>query len=142
MREIKFRGKDHTTGKWVYGSYVRYKDYSGKIIEAIIDENGYIIKIIPETVRQFTGLLGFNIGEFSHQNKAEQEAYYGDIIKFIDTEGDVFTKELWWNEELQCTMVGSLPYYYLHESGFIQPSKLVFQIIGNIHDNPELLKRE
>lgn len=86
---------------------------------------------IPEKweIRQFTGLKDNN----------GKDAYYGDIIVHSTTEGGIFRRVISWSDELQCTMIDNMPYYRLHESGYIQPSKLEFEIIGNIHQNPELL---
>lgn len=139
MREIKFRAKTTANGHWVFGNLiVRDKDYVS------IRNSKSEPWVDLSTVGQFTGLFGYKAHHTPDMvgAKADQEAYYGDIIRFVDTDGRTFVKELWWSEELQCTMVGNLPYYRLHESGYIQPSKLVFQIVGNIHDNPELLKTE
>ncbi len=53
----------------------------------------------------------------------------GDTIRFVTTEGSVRKHTLWYNKNLQCLMVGSVPYFKLYESGYIQPSKLQFEII-------------
>lgn len=138
-RTIKFRGKRADNGEWIYG-YLADDDYINNVNEIAMPSE----EVASSTVSQFTGLFGYKAHHTPDMvgAKADQEAYYGDIIRFVDTDGRTFVKELWWSEELQCTMVGNLPYYRLHESGYIQPSKLVFQIVGNIHDNPELLKTE
>lgn len=151
-RDIKFRGKRADNGEWVYGDLLRIGGgciiYFGSKNEtqtpnipnsspvAVELFNDEIAVVIPDTVSQFTGLFGYKAPLTPDMvgAKADQEAYYGDNIRFVDTDGRTFVKELWWSEELQCTMVGNLPYYRLHESGYIQPSKLVFQIVGNIHD--------
>lgn len=150
MRQIKFRGKRTNNGAWVYGDFIHgvgmhygnsYILPNEQWLPTDCDPlDGYLVD--PETVDQFTGLFGYKPYHTPEMvdAKADQEAYYGDIIRFSNTEGRIFVKQLWWSEELQCTMVGNMPYYRLHESGYIQPSKLVFQIIGNIHDNPEILK--
>jgi hypothetical protein len=83
---------------------------------------------------QFTGLKSSDKG-----GMPIKEAYDGDIIRFYTTEGNEYTKVLSWNEEMKCLMVGNIPYHQLYESGYIQPSELEFEIIGNIFENPELI---
>lgn len=78
---------------------------------------------------QYTGLKDVN----------GVEAYEGDIIEHSTTEGGIFKRVLSYSEELCTLMVDGFPYYRLHESGFIQPSKLQFVIVGNIYQNPDLL---
>lgn len=60
-----------------------------------------------------------------------KECYIGDIIEFQTTEGDLFTHTIEWSNELCCVMVGQMPYSKVYESGYIQPSRLVFKIVGN-----------
>jgi len=86
-------------------------------------------------IMQFTGLKSYKFNTISE----EEDCYYGDIIRFSDTEGKIYIKEVWWSKEFQSTMIGNLPYYKLYESAFIQPSKLEFEILGNIYENQELL---
>lgn len=128
MRQIKFKGKD-IEGVWRFGSLViDNAPMIGKQYMIVDNRVHYVIH--PETVGQSTGL----------KDKNGKEAFLGDIIRFTDTEGRVFVKELSWSADLCCVMVGNSSYQRLHESGFIQPSVLEFELIGNIHDNPELLK--
>lgn len=69
-----------------------------------------------------------------------REAYIGDIIKFGSTEGKIYTKEIKWNDKLCCICFGNVSYEELYDSAFHQPSKIRFEILGNIFENPELLK--
>lgn len=66
MKEILYRGKDVETGEWVYGGIVHQTDYYGDSVDKyfIIDGTdtydnniGENIKVVGETVGQFTGLI-------------------------------------------------------------------------------------
>ena len=57
MREIRFRGKEHT-GDWITGGYV-HKNGAPHIVAHIVDrgvDEWRAIPVIPATVGQFTGL--------------------------------------------------------------------------------------
>lgn len=143
MREIKFRGKSIKTGEWIYGYY-----YEKAVPLQCFDEGkeekpkGFIIypgfadwnmprsmyeaEVIPETVGQYTGL----------KDKSGKEIYEDDILGFVtDTKWIVGFKN------------GAFTLYYNNANinilydCFIEYEEIThLKIIGNIHDNPELLK--
>ena len=132
MRTIKFRGKTHGNGKWYYGSLV----YSNEINAAIYFQIGSgLVKtmdwvfVIPETVGQFTGLYDGD----------GKEIYEGDILKWSN--GKMYVVKFWQGmfyasvEECNDGFLGGFP---LH--AFTEFEERKCKIVGNIYDNPELLK--
>ena len=124
MREIKFRGKRHN-GEWVYGSLV----YSNNIDTAIHYEIDEVRRfdwcyVDSDTIGQFTGLT----------DKNGKEIYEGDIL---EVEG-MYAKVVWNKEK------ASFEYEYLHPTQiantFYEFNMPYLSIVGNIHDNKELLK--
>lgn len=70
-RIIKFRGKRKDNGEWVFGFYLEYELCDGEGRCSYIKIDGCSpIKVIPETVSQFTGL----------KDKKSIRIYEGDII--------------------------------------------------------------
>lgn len=65
------------------------------------------------------------------------EAYFNDVILYQNTEGQTRNAKLWYDDKENCLMVGNFPYHTLYNSAFIQPSKLEFEIIGNVYTMPE-----
>jgi len=129
MRTIKFRGKRSDTKEWVYGFYGLSLDDKHYIIEATFDHNGdrcyfFDTEVIPETVGQFTGLTDEN----------GKEIYEGDILQDKNDEDKV---AVYWDDEDGFWSPYELPTtkvvcYY--------PMWTIMKVIGNIHDNPELLE--
>lgn len=142
MREILFRGKRADNGEWVEGYYVKIPEpYTGKVKHIIIPlttalwhvTEGLSVHedVIPETVGQWTGLT----------DKAGKKIFEGDICN-----------ETVLSEEKSLTIEYlSASYYFkyiddpyhcmtpLDDNEFgLEGSWLA--VIGNIHDNPELLE--
>ena len=127
IREIKFRGKDVETGEWVVGYFVGTTDSVAIIIpfEKVNYDVGYIgdsecCYCFPETIGQFTGLY----------DKNGKEIYEGDILQEI---GSGKTVLVVYEAPQFCYADNSFGYKFLN-----LPEN--YTVIGNIHDNPELLK--
>lgn len=133
MRTLEFRGKRVDTQEWTFGSLV--KCHNGRMgivsmtkycedngIEALIDE------VLPETVGQYTGL----------KDKNGKDVWEGDIVMLEDNDEDypsptyplmiVFSFGAFCIAEDKET-----PWAPIYNQG-------IMEVIGNIWDNPELLK--
>ena len=127
MREIMFRGKTRN-GKWVYGYAAKFTYDS---VPVFLEDTEYGIeprKIIPETVCQFTGLRDMN----------GIEIYEGDIVAIAGVvKGYVRYNARYWRYE-----VAAADEPLENERIPSGRPEECWMVIGNIHDNPELLKTE
>ena len=145
-REIAFRGKSKSTGEWVDGYYVG--DNTIIAYNEVVYDMGFIDTspchdCYPGSIGQFTGLY----------DKNGKEIYEGDILRGdeypFNCDGvDNYFAEIVWADNV-CGF-----YRLTHKN----PNSTVrgishgnweqldeddiksFEVIGNIHDNPELLK--
>ena len=130
MRTINFRGKSIDTNEWLYGDLVRSYDMKRCAI-LVNDKSSYEeCEVNPCTVGQFTGLY----------DKNGKEIYEGDILRWdINNRlyGVTFEFGLFYASVEECdeVMLGGFP---LHRLTVSEDGECV--IVGNIHDNPELLK--
>lgn len=132
MHEIKFRAKSGT--QWRYGDLyhnergelVIYEPKtSGQTLEGKA-VNGWRIKVDPETVGQFTGLYDANW----------REIYEGDIIKVI-----VVAKTPKWDFQRNFVVEWSVDGWYMEGDPLHVWILLhTLKVIGNVHDNPDLLE--
>ena len=125
MREILFRGKT-AEGKWVYGYYVVLKGAKSTYHYILTGEMTFGLnyeehEIIPETVGQYTGLV----------DKNGRRIFEGDIVKWFSKKYTVVYKD--------GRFIGEEEHFIgVDEYGFINLYGEV-EVIGNIHDNKELL---
>lgn len=117
MRTIKFRGKDIETGEWVYGDlHIR------SAFAHIHTDEGARYKIDTDSIGQFTSLY----------DKNGKEIYEGDILDFNGLKIEIrFVRGVF---ALLCD--GNLDEELCGDCR----TDLFAKVIGNIHDNPELLK--
>lgn len=143
MREVLFRGKlDWDDGIWVEGSLIKVSDYCCILTEddgsdydypyldgltGCID--GYATPVIPETIGQYTGFTDKNM----------QRIFEGDIVKCSHC-GEI-------RSVIFDRVMGSFEFDPKDPVDNPDGSCLccdhdIFEVIGNIHDNPEMLKGE
>ena len=142
MREILFRGKRTDNGKWVCGCLFEIWDET-YILWGTTNDVPNMIEVIPETVGQYTGLT----------DKNGTRIFEGDLLNgfeypFLhDNAHNYFAEVVWFDD---CPAFG----LYTHKNplsavrGISEGNcELIedfdssqWEVIGNIHNNPELLE--
>ena len=162
MREILFRGKRADNGEWVYGRLLaddvivpKGQEFETEDIYIIAD-NLMGFTVIPETVGQYTGLT----------DKNGKKIFEGDIIEYEHELGGYLQFEIgedykprrshscYWDDEQYLHYKRNYAVEWKekdarwilrngsdqHDLRRISLTMHNGTIIGNIHDNPELLK--
>lgn len=134
MREILFRGKRIDNGEWVEGNLF-IPDKENTPTQICIGTN--IIRItydiIPETIGQFTGLYDRNC----------KKIWEGDIVT---TKYGRLCIVIWFSNQvingwdLTPVLTPDNIAYTNMPTAFDLYKKDNLEVIGNIHDNPELLR--
>ena len=159
IREVIFRGKRVDNGEWVEGDLLQIKYYNKPIVECKIMPQTPVSSaypVIPETVGQFTGLTDKNgvkifegdivryntyddfdcqsvvkFGEYNQDGSAGEYSASKCIGFYVDV--DNFTCPDWCEYGSNCFS------NYLKQQNILEVAQYC-EIIGNIHDNPELLE--
>ena len=162
MREILFRGKNKDNGEWVEGWITsQFKRYTeGELLTRIQSDTFGVGEhlVDTETVGQFIGLT----------DKGGTDIYLGDIVRIADYQigevvyecgayGIAVRPYIDWDyldsKIAEITGCNNQPYFCCNDD-FIsfwelmwnynqeENSCYVVEVIGNIHDNPELLEVE
>lgn len=135
MREILFRAKRLDNGKWIYGSLLQCvnKQY---ILEVITGEVVYN-EIDPKTVGQYTGRMDRG------GNKIFEGDYLGDWCE--NDEGEeclgAYGAVTWWESDARymLTTEEGLANDWTYEEEAHPTNWGNLYIVGNIHDNPEII---
>lgn len=127
MRELLFRGKVLGRDRWVFGYPLIFRGYQ---IFDIIDE--VFIDVTSFTIGECTGLT----------DKNGQKIFEGDILKhqvFKHESTKYYTVEF---VDGSFGMRDSKGWFVSFRDGVFGPNMDEYEVAGNIHDNPELLKRK
>lgn len=143
MREIKFRGKRLDNGEWEYGDLLQYDD--GSVCIGVHSKNytddgfnvgqyHHIAPVNEDTVGEYTGL----------KDRKGIAIYEGDVIRSPLSEDKTRPHRIFYhtgNAAFMGALIDRKELCYLRlDQDWIY--KFGKEVIGNIHDNPELLKNE
>ncbi len=133
MRDIIFRGKRTDTGEWVYGAPAKDSHGETVMVESVFECEEYncrganCLYVDENTVGQYTGLT----------DKNGKKIFEGDVVNFKTTA--YFFKNCRINYESQFAR-----FCAIDNKGYEYPMDKTFnyEIIGNVFDNPELLRSD
>lgn len=139
MREILFRGKREDTGEWVYGYYAHLPSAAAAADIIYVpasdpDDSNHTVFVDPETVGEYTGLT----------DKNGVKIFEGDIIKISEgnDEDDYVIRKVYAYRGVLCVDYWT-PDWDFNALAFLDNDNgYVFEIISNIHGNPELIRED
>lgn len=146
MRKYKFRGKSLTNGKWVVGDSIKYTENASENGTEILTYIGSRVEnarkvgamkwipVDPENVGQYSGLL----------DRHSKEIYEGDVIT---VRGD-YPRVILWDKVswaiMPCELYNDKHFWVMNiqhpGNDWWEEFADEMEVIGNVHDNPELLK--
>ena len=132
-REILFRGKLEYNGKWIYGDLLQYENGDVAIFGEKLSSFGCECtemskrdRVIPDTIGQYTGL----------KDKNGNKIFEGDIVIIGEK---LKTKVVYYDGAFRMQSEFSPTPTDTTDMGYMMREFSV-RVIGNIHDNPELMK--
>ncbi|EAA0076098.1 hypothetical protein JIL33_000299 [Listeria monocytogenes] len=147
MREIEFRGKRIDNGEWVYGNLMQFEDSATFIFAderkgaSTLTYAHFIINnmhaIDEKTIGQYTGL----------KDKNGKKIFEGDIVAFSEDDFHVFNSQVeYFSEDGYPAFDIKVPSTYYFDSNVFSEVSMSglyeIEVIGNIHENPELLEEK
>ena len=147
MREILFRGKRMDNGEWVVGNYVYRPKLKGEryIVTYNAAGSNMWFLVDPATIGQYTGLTDKNVKRIFEGDyldgfeypfyRAEDDIhnYYAEVVWFDDPPAFGLYTIMYLDANVRGISEGNADYM-----ADFEPHN--WEVIGNIHDNPERLK--
>ena len=136
MREILFRGKTTDRGEWVQGCYTETLRYNN--LHWIWDGKNHFT-VNPDTIGQYTGLTDKNGKKIFEGDIVESPIGRKAVVSF-GTYKPCSTKD---SDDFECwklTLLAKNEGETKLECGLGKHCMEYMRLIGNIHDNPELLE--
>lgn len=128
MREILVRGKRDDNFKWVEGFYESYPGVRGPD-RCYISTHSRRYRVTPKTVGQYIGL----------KDRRCKRIFEDDILRIVaEIDGVEFVDfgQVIWHENGWCIQIAGYKPERINEHEILPDC----EVIGNIHDNPELLE--
>lgn len=144
MREILFRGKRTDNGEWWEGDLMHMgKRFSIRRPKPHDPINYKFYYVDPATVGQFTGLTdknGVQIFEGDIVKTHYANAKKADFVELVVFHGGKFCgmAKLQGGGRIFAPLADGVPHVEQDKSIYMDR----VEVIGNIHDNPELIERE
>ena len=145
MRDIKFRGLTAVLREMVHGNLLRDVHGDFYIVGPAamsFSENDMVFrpspsaKVDPETIGQYTGL----------KNLGGVEICGGDIVKFRSHPQKAFVGVVEYSDEFTCFHIAYFPNKLSKDRNYPSFQRLgscnSIEVLGNIHQHPELLEKQ
>ena len=144
MRESKFRGFNRKNGVWLYGFYLQNRGAHFVCPDEFAEGKSWDdYEIDPETRGEYTG----------QKDKNGREIYEGDVVRRTEVYNRV-----WATVAIVCYRQETVQFVLHNDEEYVEDQPLVstrnyddgqisfvleyeYEVIGNIHDNPELLEQ-
>jgi uncharacterized phage protein (TIGR01671 family) len=132
MRTIKFRGKSIDNEKWIYGGFFNSSEEEG-LVSYVFDNINGAEPVEINSIGQFTGM----------KDRNGIDIYEGDIVN--SGAGEILWCELEsmfkvkWHGEVFKRVRGQNDRYTLNGEPLFMNAHIAWEVIGNIHENPQLL---
>ena len=129
-----FRGKRKSDGEWIYGALDSEWALPPEERERYWISPAYLDDsfVIPETIGQCTGL----------EDKNGKWIYEGDLLRFTNSDNEQSIYKVFYDDVYAGYRIQEIDLGGLDEMSNWENNREYFEVIGNIHDTPNLLKLE
>ncbi|HEM0436283.1 TPA: hypothetical protein U0T29_001364 [Listeria monocytogenes] len=147
MREIEFRGKRIDNGEWVYGNLMQFED-SATFIFADERKGASTLTYAHFIINNMHAIDEKTIGQYTVlKDKKGKKIFEGDIVAFSEDDFHVFNSQVeYFSEDGYPAFDIKVPSTYYFDSNVFSEVSMSglyeIEVIGNIHENPELLEEK